>query len=82
VQVFYFKAIPLPNIVKLQQNTMKKENQMKPVTKTNIALLLTALLIASCSSAPAPQRDPYNDADSQRSRSGQAQDEMSRDTSR
>ncbi len=50
--------------------------------KTNIVLVIMALLITSCSSAPAPQRDPYNDADSQRSRSGQAQGEMSRDTSK
>jgi len=55
---------------------------MNTAGKINIALLLTILLTAlftvSCSSTPAPQRDPYNDADSQRSRSGQAQDEMSR----
>ena len=55
---------------------------MEVQMKTNILILLTALLITSCSSAPTPQRDPYNDADSQRSRSGQAQDEMSRDTSK
>ena len=55
---------------------------MKSIVKTNITLLLTALLITSCSSTPTPERDPYNDADSQRSRSGQAQDEMSRDTSK
>ncbi|MBE9560337.1 MAG: hypothetical protein IMF15_06075 [Proteobacteria bacterium] len=55
---------------------------MTSIVKTNILILLTALLITSCSSAPAPQRDPYNDADSQRSRSGQAQGEMSRDTSK
>ena len=51
---------------------------MNLVIKTNIILLLTALFIASCSSAPAPQGDPYNDADSQRSRSDKAQDEMAR----
>ena len=55
---------------------------MRPFIKTSIAILLTALAVVSCSSTPAPQRDPYNDADSQRSRSGQAQDEMSRDTSK
>lgn len=55
---------------------------MKSIVKANITLLLTALLITSCSSAPTPQRDPYNDADSQRSRSGQTQDEMSRDSSK
>ena len=55
---------------------------MQHFIKPIIVLLLTALTIVSCSSTPAPQRDPYNDADSQRSRAGQAQDEMSRDTSR
>ena len=46
---------------------------MGPGVKTNIALLLTALSIAGCVSSPEPQADPYNDADSQRSRAGQAQ---------
>ena len=47
-----------------------------------IILLLTALTLAACSSAPEAKRDPYNDADSQRERSKQAQDELSRDTAR
>ncbi len=55
---------------------------MNPVVKTNIILLLTAMLLASCSSDPVPQRDPYNDADSQRSRAEDTQDEMSDETSR
>jgi PBP1b-binding outer membrane lipoprotein LpoB len=55
---------------------------MKPVVKTNIILLLTAMLLASCSSDPVPQRDPYNDADSQRSRAEDTQDELSRDISK
>lgn len=55
---------------------------MKSAVKPAIILLLAALSISACSSAPTPKRDPYNDADSQRSRAGQAQDEMSRDTSR
>jgi len=55
---------------------------MKTTIKSIILMLLTALTISACSSAPAPKRDPYNDADSQRSRAGQAQGEMSRDTSR
>ena len=55
---------------------------MKHAIKSVAILLLTALSIVSCSSTPAPQNDPYNDADSQRSRAGQAQDEMSRDTSK
>jgi len=49
---------------------------MNPVVKTNIVLLLTALSIAGCSSTPEPQEDPYNQADSQRSRAKQAQDEL------
>ncbi len=55
---------------------------MKTTVRSIIVLLLTALAITACSGAPAPKRDPYNDADSQRSRSGQAQGEMSRDTSK
>ena len=55
---------------------------MNPVVKTNIILLLTALFIAGCASSPKPQADPYNDADSQRSRAGQAQGELSSETSR
>ena len=50
---------------------------MNPVVKTNIILLLTALSLAGCASSPEPQTDPYNDADSQRSRAGQAQGELS-----
>lgn len=51
---------------------------MKHTIKPLLVLLLTALTIVSCSSGPAPARDPYNDADSQRSRADKAQDEMSR----
>jgi starvation-inducible outer membrane lipoprotein len=47
---------------------------MKSVVKTNFLLLLMALMIAGCSSAPSP----YSDPDSQRSRAEKAQDEMSR----
>ena len=55
---------------------------MNTVVKTNIVLLLTVLLIAGCSSSSEPQEDPYNQADSQRSRAKQTQDELSRETSR
>ena len=71
-----------PNLVKLKQNVIYKETQMNSVVKTNIVLLLAALSIAGCSSSPAPQNDPYNDADSQRSRAKQTQDELSRETSK
>ena len=47
---------------------------------TNALLLLTALILASCSSDP-EARDPYNPADDQRSRASQAQDELSTETS-
>lgn len=53
---------------------------MKSVAKTSILLLLTALFIAGCASDPVPQKDPYNDADSQRSRAKQTQDELTRET--
>lgn len=55
---------------------------MNQTIKT-ILLMISALLIISCASDPAPQkRDPYNDADSQRSRANQAQGEMSSETSK
>ena len=53
---------------------------MKSVIKTGIVFLLTALFIVGCSSSPPPQDDPYNEADSQRSRANQAQDELSSET--
>lgn len=59
---------------------------MKPVIKTNTVLLLTALSltfsIAGCSSTPETSDDPYNQADSQRSRASQTQDELSRETAK
>lgn len=58
---------------------------MNPSIKINAVLLLTTLSIAGCSSTesqPEPQRDPYNQADSQRSRATQAQDDLSSETSR
>ncbi len=59
---------------------------MKTFVKTNIVLLLTALSlslpIVGCSSTPQPQVDQGNSADSQRSNAKQAQDELSRETSK
>lgn len=55
---------------------------MKRVVKTNIVLLLTALSIAGCSSAPMPAEDQGNSADEQKSNAKQAQDELFRETSR
>ena len=55
---------------------------MNPIFKIITILLLTALTIAGCASSPEPQEDPYNQADSQRSRAKQTQDELYRETSR
>jgi PBP1b-binding outer membrane lipoprotein LpoB len=55
---------------------------MKPVTSSAVVIILAALSISSCSSAPEAKRDPYNDADSQRTRAQQAQDELSSETSK
>ena len=54
---------------------------MRFTVMSNIVLLLLAFSLSGCAGSES-QRDPYNDADSQRSRSDKAQDEMSRDTSR
>ena len=53
---------------------------MNNLAKRIILVLLTSVMLAACSSAPEAKRDPYNDADSQRSRAKQAQDELSSDT--
>jgi PBP1b-binding outer membrane lipoprotein LpoB len=50
---------------------------MKSSIKADIVILLTALFIAGCSSTPPPQKDPYNEAGSQKSSAKQAQDELS-----
>ena len=50
---------------------------MNPIINTKIVLLLTVLSITGCATDPAPVNDPYNQADSQRSRAEQAQDELS-----
>jgi PBP1b-binding outer membrane lipoprotein LpoB len=55
---------------------------MKPVTSSAVVIILAALSISSCSSAPEAKRDPYNDADSQRTRAQQTQDELSSETSK
>jgi PBP1b-binding outer membrane lipoprotein LpoB len=48
---------------------------MKPVFRHSIALLLTALFFAGCSTTP-------DNSDEQRARAKQAQDELSRDTAK
>ena len=51
---------------------------MKAICKTTL-LVLAALTFSGCASDPAPN-DPYNDADSQRSRADKAQGELSNET--
>jgi PBP1b-binding outer membrane lipoprotein LpoB len=53
---------------------------MKLAVNASIVLLLTTLSITGCSSAPEPKDDSYNQADTQRSRAKQAQDELSSET--
>lgn len=53
---------------------------MKSAIKTTIVLLLATLFIAGCASTSEPQKDPYNQEDSQRSRADKTQDELSRET--
>jgi len=55
---------------------------MKIAVKTIMVLVLSALFMTGCSSTPAPKKDPYNDADSQRTRSDKAQGELSSETIR
>jgi len=55
---------------------------MKQKYNFAIVMILAALSISSCSNAPEAKRDPYNDADSQRTRAQQAQDELSSETSK
>jgi len=52
---------------------------MKIFVRPVLLLLATAFAVAACSDAPA-KRDPYNDADSQRSRAHQTQGELSSET--
>lgn len=46
---------------------------------TQVVILLAALSFSGCSNTPKPVDDQGNSADSQRSRSDQAQDELSRE---
>jgi len=55
---------------------------MKTIHLLNIVMLFVIFIAAGCSS-PAEKKDgPWNSADSQRSRSSQAQDELSREMSK
>lgn len=50
------------------------------LTRSLLLIIMAGLTISACSGEPA--RDPYNDADSQRTRAKQAQDELSRETAK
>jgi PBP1b-binding outer membrane lipoprotein LpoB len=54
------------------------DDEMKAILKVTL-LLLVVLSFSGCASDPAPN-DPYNDADSQRSRADKAQGELSNET--
>ena len=54
------------------------DDEMKATCKATL-IVLVVLAFTGCTSDPAP-KDPYNDADSQRSRADKAQDELYRDT--
>jgi hypothetical protein len=56
--------------------TEYKESAMTKAIRSALLLVFTAVTLVACSS------NPYNDPDSQRERSKDAQDEMRRDTSR
>jgi len=53
---------------------------MNITIKNSALVILTALTLVACSSAPAPKNNPYGNADDQRSRSHQTQDELSSET--
>jgi len=53
---------------------------MKFVVKTIMMIMLSTLFMTGCSSSPEPKKDPYNDADSQRSRADRSQGELSSET--
>lgn len=56
---------------------------MKSIYTIGFTVLLTAIVITGCSSEPpVAKKDPYNDADSQRSRAKQTQDELTRETTK
>jgi len=55
---------------------------MNPIVKTHIVILLTTLSIAGCSTSPEQQDDPWNSAESQKSKAKQAQDELTSEISK
>lgn len=55
---------------------------MKNTIRSIFVILLAAVALAACSSAPEPKKGPYNEADDQRSRAHQTQGELSSETSK
>jgi len=58
---------------------------MNIILKANTVLLISALLITACASPPTPEPEPVkqlNSAQSQRLHAKQAQDELSRETTK
>ncbi len=58
---------------------------MNTILKTNIIFLITALSITACASPPLPEPEPIkqlNSAQSQRLHAKQAQDELSKETTK
>jgi len=53
---------------------------MNTIFKTSTLIMLTALTISACANEPKPERDPFNQADSQRNRASQTQGELSSET--
>ncbi len=56
---------------------------MKMSLSVSIMFLLSSLLLVGCGSSPEPKaHNPYDSADSQRTRADSTQNELSRETSR
>ena len=55
---------------------------MKPFASSAVIIILTALSISACTTVKETKRYPYNDADTQKTRAHQAQDELSAETLR
>jgi len=58
---------------------IKEEKLMNNFTGIALIILASAVMLAACSDTPT-KRDPYNDADSQRTRAQQSQGELSSET--
>jgi hypothetical protein len=67
---------------KLPAKFQLMEIRMNFTVKTDVVVLLAALFIAGCASSATPQSGTWNPADSQRSHSKQAQDELDSSISR